>query len=172
MKLDRTHPHAAYRVVTLLALSIAGPMGNAVAQAPAKKVPSGDPCSVVPLADVQKAFLGTKLGVCSTRVEKYGLTECERKGGGAVVEFGVQEFYGKDSAKVEAQGMAIGFVVPLRDNAQPANPSYEIRTLGKYSPSFRHWTWPGPLGLRRRVLAPPCARDWQRGRQYRPLCRV
>lgn len=109
MKSDRTHSHASSRVASLLAFVVACHAGGAVAQSP-KKVPSGDPCTVVPLADVQKAFSGAKPGARSSRLEKEGLTECEWKDGGGVVVFVVQEFYGSDTAMQEAQGMAFGFV--------------------------------------------------------------
>lgn len=126
MKPDRTHPHSALRVASLLALIVAGPMGSAIAQAPTK-VPSGDPCTVVPLSDVQKAFPGAKAGVRSTRIEKDGITECAWKDGGGVVVFGVQEFYGKDSAMEEAKGMAVGFLDPSNPGAA-RNLRYETLT--------------------------------------------
>ena len=62
MKAYRFQPHTGFRVASLLALILSGYVGSAVAQSP-KKVPSGDPCTVVPLADVQKAFPGAKPGV-------------------------------------------------------------------------------------------------------------
>lgn len=124
MKPDRIPAHAASPVATLLALIVAGHMGGAIAQAP-PKVPSGDPCTVVPLSDVQKAFPGAKAGVRSTRIEKYGLTECTWKDGGGAVVFVVQEFYGSDSAMDEAKGMANGFVDPLKA-ASARNLRYEV----------------------------------------------
>ena len=123
MKPDRTHPHFAFRVASLLALIVAGPMGSAVAQAPTK-VPSGDPCTVVPLADVQKAFPGAKPGVRETRKEKYGITECAWKDAGGVVVFGVQEFYGKDSAMDELRSFALAMVDMKAANAR--NVRYEV----------------------------------------------
>ena len=123
MKPDRTHPHFAFRVASLLALIVAGPMGSAVAQAPTK-VPSGDPCTVVPLADVQKAFPGAKPGVRETRKEKYGITECAWKDAGGVVVFGVQEFYGKDSAVDELRSFALAMVDMKAANAR--NVRYEV----------------------------------------------
>lgn len=116
MKLDRNHSHDAFCVSSLLALIVAGHMGNAIAQAPTK-VPSGDPCTVLPLSEVQKAFPGAKAGVRSTRIEKYGLTECEWKDRAGVVVFGVQEFYGNSSAMEEAKGMAMGFLDPSSPGA-------------------------------------------------------
>lgn len=147
MKADRNHSHAALCVSNLLALVVWCHMGNAIAQAPAKKVPNGDPCTVVPLADVQKAFPGAKAGVRSTRVEKYGLTECEWKDGGAVVVFGVQEFYGNSSALEEAKGMAMGFI-------DPSNPG-AARNL-------RYETLSG-VGLANDAVAIVEARDARRG---------
>lgn len=123
MKPDRTHPHFALRVASLLALIVAGPIGSAVAQAPAK-VPSGDPCAVLPLADVQKAFPGAKPGERSTRIEKYGITECSWKDSGGAVVFGVQEFYGKDSAMNELRSFALAIVDMKAANAR--NVRYEV----------------------------------------------
>lgn len=136
MKPDRNHPHAAFPIASLLALIVAGHMGSAVAQAP-KKLPSGDPCTVVPLSDVQKAFPGAKPGVRSTRVEKYGLTECEWKDGGGVVVFAVQEFYGRDTAMVETQSFGMAMVEFKAANAR--NLRYEVLTgvgLGNEAVAF------------------------------------
>lgn len=124
MKPDRTHAHAAFSVSSLLALIAAGHIGSAIAQTP-KKLPSGDPCTVLPLSDVQKAFPGTKPGERDSRKEKYGLTECNWKDGGGSVVFVVQEFYGSDSAMDEAKGMANGFVDPLK-TASARNLRYEV----------------------------------------------
>lgn len=120
---DRTRAHAAYSVANVLALIFACHMGGAVAQ-PAKKVPSGDPCSVLPLSDVQKAFPGAKGGERSTRIEKYGITECAWKDGSGVVVFGVQEFYGKDSAMDELRSFALAIVDMKAANAR--NVRYEV----------------------------------------------
>lgn len=123
MKPDRIHAHAASPVATLLALIVAGHMGDAIAQAP-PKVPSGDPCTVVPLSDVQKAFPGAKAGVRSTRIEKYGITECTWKDGGGVHVLIVQEFYGDDGAMNEAKGM--GQALAEGNMANARNVRYEI----------------------------------------------
>lgn len=108
MKPDRIQPRHVVFVVGLLAFVIAGPAQSAIAQG-ANKVPSGDPCTTVSLPDVQKAFPGAKPGIRSTRLEKYGLTECEWKDASGQVALTVQEFYGTDSAMVEAKGVAMGF---------------------------------------------------------------
>jgi hypothetical protein len=121
---DCHHPTAARTVA--LAFIAAACVGSALAQAPTK-LPSGDPCTVVPLADVQKAFPGAKAGVRSTRIEKYGLTECEWKDSAGVVVFGVQEFYGNGSAMEEAKGMAMGFLDPANPGAA-RNLRYETLT--------------------------------------------
>lgn len=131
MKTCHHYPFVALSVAGILALSIAGPMGSAVAQA-AKKVPSGDPCTVLPLSEVQKAFAGAKPGERSTRKEKYGITECEWKDGGGVVQLVVQEFYGTDSALVETQGAGMAMVESKPENAR--NVRYEVLTgLGQGS---------------------------------------
>lgn len=100
-------PRVALPVAGLLAFLIAGHAGRVSAQA--SKVPSGDPCTALSLADVQKAFPGAKPGVRSTRLEKSGLTECEWKDGSGQVVLTVQEFYGRDSAMDEARGAGMGF---------------------------------------------------------------
>lgn len=123
MKPHRPQPHAAFTVASLLALVIAGHMSGAVAQTPSK-VPSGDPCTVVPLAEVQKAFPGAKPGERSTRKEKYGLTECTWKDGSGVLVFGVQEFYGSDSAMEETKSLGQAMVEGKTANAR--NVRYEI----------------------------------------------
>jgi hypothetical protein len=123
MKPDCKHAHAAFSVAGLLTLIVAGHMGSAIAQAPSK-VPSGDPCTVVPLSEVQKAFPGAKAGVRSTRIEKYGITECAWKDGGGVHVLIVQEFYGDDGAMDEAKGMGQALVEGNMANAR--NVRYEI----------------------------------------------
>ena len=136
MKTDRNRPHAAFPVAGLLALFVAGHMGSAIAQAPTK-VPNGDPCTVVPLSDVQKAFPGAKAGVRSTRVEKYGITECTWKDGGAAVVLGVQEFYGSDGASDELRSFALAMVDMKAANAR--NVRYEVLTgigLGNEAVAF------------------------------------
>lgn len=117
MKPDRERPRTALPLASLLMLIVAGHIGDAIAQAP-QKVPSGDPCAVVPLADVKKAFPGAKPGVRSTRLEKDGITECTWKDGDGVVVFGVQEFYGKDSALDEAKGFVTVMVEFKAANAR------------------------------------------------------
>jgi hypothetical protein len=125
MKTKRRQSHLAFSVASLLALIAAGHMGVAVAQAPTK-VPSGDPCTVVPLSDVQKAFPGAKPGERSTRSEKYGITECAWKDGSGVVVFGVQEFYGNHSAMEEARGLGQAMVEGKTANER--NVRYEVLT--------------------------------------------
>jgi hypothetical protein len=103
----------------------------------AEKVPSGDPCTVVPLADVQKAFPGAKAGVRNNGKEKYGLTECEWQDGEGQVVFGVQEFYGKDTAMAETKSFALA--VTGGNLAQTRNVRYEILTgvgLGNEAVAF------------------------------------
>jgi hypothetical protein len=122
MKSNRLQPHTAFSVASLLALIAAGHMGVAVAQTP-RKVPSGDPCTVVPLSDVQKAFPGAKPGERDTRKEKYGVTECNWKDGSGAIAFVVQEFYGSDSAMEEAKGL--GYAMVEGKTANAANVRYE-----------------------------------------------
>lgn len=129
MKLDNPNSFIALCVACLLALSNGGRIGSAVAQT-AKKVPSGDPCTVLPLSEVQKAFAGAKPGERSTRKEKDGITECEWKGSSGAVELVVQEFYGDDSAMDETKSAGMVMVEFKTENAR--NVRYEVLTgLGK-----------------------------------------
>lgn len=136
MKPNRVQPHASFSVARLLALIAAGHMGVAVAQTPTK-VPSGDPCTVLPLSDVQKAFPGAKPGERSTRIEKYGLTECSWKDGSGAFVFGVQEFYGSDGAMDEIK--SFGQATVDGKTANFGNVRYEILTgigLGNEAVAF------------------------------------
>ena len=83
------------------------------AKAPAVKLPAGDPCAVLPLSEVQKAFPGVKAAERSRRLEQYGSTECAWKGASGQVVLAVQESYSSGTAKDDVQGMASGFVDPL-----------------------------------------------------------
>ncbi len=136
MNPDRTPTHASISVAGLLALIVAGHVGSAAAQAP-EKVPSGDPCTVVPLSDVQKAFPGAKPGERTRSKEKYGITECAWKDSSGVTVFGVQEFYGSDSAMDETQSFGQAMVGGNMANAR--NLRYEILTgvgLGNEAVAF------------------------------------
>jgi hypothetical protein len=92
-----------------MTLTVTGFVGTTAVQA-STKVPSGDPCTVVPLPEVKKAFPSAKPGARDTRIEKYGITECVWKDSNGVMLFGVQEFYGRSSAKEEAQNLGQAMV--------------------------------------------------------------
>ncbi len=84
----------------------------------AKKLPDGDPCTIVSLADVQKVFPGAKAGERSKRLEEYGITECSWKGANGQIVITAQESYnGGKSAHEDALGMAQGFTNPLDQRA-------------------------------------------------------
>jgi hypothetical protein len=84
----------------------------------AKKLPEGDPCTIVSLADVQKVFPGAKAGERSKRLEEYGITECGWKGADGQIALVVQESYNSGtSAREDALGMAQGFTDPLSQRA-------------------------------------------------------
>ena len=104
----------------LAALLLAGSTSAAAqsTKAPQKKLPAGDPCSIVSLADVQKAFPGARAGERSTRLAQYGITECGWKGANGQIVLAAQESYNSgSSAKEDALGMAQGFVDPLKAQA-------------------------------------------------------
>jgi len=94
--------------VQLIGLALVCVFGTTIAQA-ANKLPTGDPCTIVPLDAVQKAFPGAQAGVRRPEVEKYGLTQCFWSRGKGDVLFGVAESYTTDAtvmddAQVEASG--------------------------------------------------------------------
>lgn len=137
MKPDRTQPQTAFRVASLLALIVAGHMGDAIAQT-STKVPGGDPCTVVPMADVKKAFPGAKPGVRSKRLEKDGITECTWKDGGGRDVLFIQESYGTDAAMGEAKTNASGLIDPTKP-ADMRNVRFEVLTslgLGNQAVAF------------------------------------
>ena len=84
----------------------------------AKKLPSGDPCTTLPKAAVQSGFPGAKSGERSTRLKRYGITECQWKNAAGDVLLVLQESRNDGrSAKDDALGMAQGFVDPLNAKA-------------------------------------------------------
>ena len=84
----------------------------------AKKLPDGDPCTIVSLADVQKVFPGARAGERSKRLEEYGITECGWKGANGQIVLATQEsFNSGKSAHEDALGMAQGFTNPLDQRA-------------------------------------------------------
>jgi hypothetical protein len=118
IKIERAWP-------ALAAFALACTLGSALAQAPGKhKLPAGEPCTVVPLADLQKAFPGVKAGVRDRRLEEYGSTQCAWSDSRGQVVFGFQESYGSNSAMEEAQGQATAFLDP-RMPAAKAKVRYE-----------------------------------------------
>jgi len=121
----------------LAALALACTCAHAMAQAPTK-LPTGDPCTVVPLAEVLKAFPDAKPGVRSRRVEQYGSTQCAYSNAQGQVIFAVEERYGSNTAKEEAQGEATAFLDPLMPAAK-RNVRYETLTaigLGNEAVAF------------------------------------
>jgi hypothetical protein len=123
MNPDRTKSHESFAGVCLLVLVVTGLVGTSEARS-ATKVPSGDPCTVVPLPDVKKAFPGAKPGARSKRLEKDGMTECAWNDSSGVALFGVQEFYGSSSAMDELKPFALAMVNFNMSNAR--NLRYEI----------------------------------------------
>lgn len=94
------------------------------AKAPADKLASGEPCTVLSLSDVQRAFPGAKAGERSRRLEKDGMTECSWKGADGQVVLLAQEHYSRGSARDDVQGMASGFIDPM-NRAAARNVRYE-----------------------------------------------
>lgn len=83
------------------------------------RLPTGEPCTILPLAEVQKAFPGAKAGERSPRLEQYGTTECSWKGPNGSIVLVVQESFNSGaSAKEDALGMAQGFTDPFKPQSQ------------------------------------------------------
>lgn len=121
----------------LLALFIAGQIGCAVGQTnkndstvksatelarkiqettgaktPVVRVPPGEPCAVLPLSDVRKAFPGAKAGERSRRLEQYGATECTWNSAAGELVLVIQEWYSSGTVKQDLKGSADGVVEP------------------------------------------------------------
>lgn len=95
----------------LAALLLTGAFGPTEVRA-SGKVPAGDPCTLIPLADVQKAFPGARAGVRNRKLEEYGSTQCAWSDAKGQVLFGVEERYGSNTALEEAKGEAGAFLDP------------------------------------------------------------
>ena len=107
-----TSPNQTLKSATKTANDIRSMTG---AKPAAKELPSGDPCSILPLGDVQRIFPGAKNGERSKRLEEYGTTECGWKDSSGQIILAVQESYNDGaSAKEDALGMAQGFTDPLK----------------------------------------------------------
>jgi hypothetical protein len=103
----------------------------------AKKLPDGDPCTIVSLADVQKVFPGAKAGERSKRLEEYGITECGWKGTNGQVVLAAQESYNSGkSAREDVLGMAQGFTDPLDRKALKNVRIEAFPTLGVDAAAF------------------------------------
>lgn len=116
----------------LSGLVLALAFATAVAQTPAKpRLPTGDPCTVVPLADVQKAFPGAQAGVRRRDVEKYGMTQCAFSHSKGYMLFGSEEYI-SDSATVmqDAQGAAFGYLDPMSSAAKQGARYEKLAGLG------------------------------------------
>jgi len=125
----------------LAALAIAFASAAALAQAAVNhKLPVGDPCTVVPLAEVQKAFPGAKSGVRNRRLEEYGSTQCAWSDSRDKVVFAVQESYGSNTAMQEAPGNATAFLDPTMRQSK-ASVRYE--TLSGIAPEAVAFVEPG-----------------------------
>ena len=81
-----------------------------------KKLPAGDPCTVVSAADIKRAFPQSVGPTRSRRLEEYGITECAWKEAKGEVLLGVQESNADSdtTASDEAAGMASGILDPLK----------------------------------------------------------
>lgn len=130
---ETNHADATLKSATEMARKIQEATG---AKAPAVRLPAGDPCSVLPLLEVHKAFPGAKTGERSRRLEQYGATECAWKDADGVVVLAVQERYSSGTAKQDVQGMAQGITDPLKQ-ASARNVRYEtFNGMGSQAMAF------------------------------------
>ncbi len=115
-------------------------LGCVLANVPAHaadKLPSGDPCTIVPLAAVQKAFPGAQSGVRRLDIEKYGLTQCSWSRGKGEVVFGTQEAYTTEATIMgDAQGEAFGYLDPSMPAAKRGARFEPITGLGVDAVAF------------------------------------
>jgi hypothetical protein len=100
------------------------------------RLPTGDPCQILPLADVRKVFPAAKAGERSRRLEKYGSTECAWKDGNGGVVIAVQESYSSGSAEEDVRGMIAGFVDPLDPAARAAVRVERMAGIGDEAAAF------------------------------------
>lgn len=106
----QTRPADAAKSAEKMAKDIQAATGS---MPPAKKLPEGDPCTIVAPADVQRVFPGAK-AERSKRLEQYGITECGWKGANGQIVLAVQESYNSGkSAHEDALGMAQGVTDPM-----------------------------------------------------------
>ena len=135
----RISTHRSWR--TLAAMAFACAFGSALAQPAGKhKLPAGDPCTVVPLAEVQKAFPGAKAGMRDRHLEEYGSTQCAWSDSRGQVVFAVQESYGSNSAMEEAKGQATAFLDPTAD---PSKAKVRYEKLSGIAPEAVAFVEPG-----------------------------
>jgi hypothetical protein len=124
----------------LAAFALACAFGSALAQAGKHKLPAGDPCTVVPLSEVQKAFPGVKAGVRNRRLEEYGSTQCAWSDSRGQIVFAVQESYGSNSAMEEAKGQATAFLDPMMS---PPKANVRCEKLSGIAPEAVAFVEPG-----------------------------
>ena len=82
-----------------------------------KRLPPGDPCTVLSLADIQKVFPNVKKAERNVDLEKYEIIECRWVNSDGGPLFVVQEWLGTSSAKDEARGMASRLVDPTKSQS-------------------------------------------------------
>ena len=128
-------PADALKAATQAARNIEAATG-ASASAGTDKLPSGDPCTVLSMADLQKVFPGSKAGERSRRLEKYGSTECIWKGANGQLVLALQESYSSGDAKGDMQGMAMGFTDPLNPQARNSVRIEAFKGIGTDAAAF------------------------------------
>ena len=123
-----------------MGLALVCAFGGAIAQAqaPAKpKLPAGDPCTIVPLGAVQKAFPGAQAGVRRLDIEKYGATQCSWSRGKGEVLFGTEEGTTTEATVLDdAQGAAFGYLDPFMPAAKRGARFEPITGLGVDAVAF------------------------------------
>ena len=101
-----------------------------------ERLPSGDPCAILPLGEVRKIFPGARAGERNRRLEQYGSTECGWKDSNGAVVVAVQESYSAGTALEDVSGMVSGFVDPFNPAARKAVKIERLTGLGGDAAAF------------------------------------
>lgn len=105
---------------------------------PKTSLPTGDPCTVLSLADVHKFFPNARAGERSRRLEEYGTTECTWKGPNNQVVLGVQEMYvnTNNTVKDDVRASAAMVANPLKPQSMRNVKIETFPSLGSEAAAF------------------------------------
>lgn len=130
------HKSRPGKPLAILALLLAA--GVAAAQTPAPpKLLTGDPCAIVPLAEVQKAFPGSLPGARRREVEQFGINQCVYNDSKGYPPFIVSEHISNNATVMQdAQGEAAGYVSPFMATAKRGERYEKLGGLGVDAVAF------------------------------------